>query len=64
MESIEYIKNESGDLMGEWIELVQETQSRWNENAGHWDDYMGEESNRWHRELIRPYTEKSLSIPR
>ncbi len=48
--------------MGEWKELVQDTQSRWNENAEFWDDYMGEESNRWHRELIRPYTEKLLSI--
>src|SRR5690554_412363 len=62
MEYIECIKNERGSFMGEWKELVQDTQSRWNENAEFWDDYMGEESNRWHRELIRPCTEKLLSV--
>ncbi|MEH7236848.1 class I SAM-dependent methyltransferase [Bacillus sp. JJ1562] len=48
--------------MSEWKELIQDSQERWEKNAEHWDDYMGEESNRFHRELIRPNTEKLLSI--
>ncbi|MEH7225387.1 class I SAM-dependent methyltransferase [Bacillus sp. JJ1566] len=48
--------------MSEWKELIQDSQERWEQNADHWDDYMGEESNRFHRELIRPYTEKLLNV--
>ncbi|MDR4889777.1 class I SAM-dependent methyltransferase [Fredinandcohnia sp. QZ13] len=48
--------------MSEWKELTDESRERWEQNAEHWDDYMGEESNRFHRELIRPYTEKLLNI--
>ncbi|MFS0821828.1 class I SAM-dependent methyltransferase [Bacillus sp. 1P02SD] len=48
--------------MSEWKELTDESQERWEQNAEHWDDYMGEESNRFHRELIRPYTEKLLNV--
>ena len=48
--------------MSEWKELIQESKSRWERNAEHWDDYMGDESNRFHRELIRPYTEKLLNV--
>ncbi|MCJ8005938.1 class I SAM-dependent methyltransferase [Lederbergia wuyishanensis] len=46
--------------MSEWKELNEESKSRWNENAEFWDDYMGNESNRFHREIIRPHTEKIL----
>src|SRR5690606_24290267 len=46
----------------EWKDLIRESQERWEQNAEHWDDYMGEESNRFHRELIRPYTEKLLNV--
>ncbi|GIN85302.1 class I SAM-dependent methyltransferase [Heyndrickxia sporothermodurans] len=48
--------------MSEWRELLQDSQARWETNADYWDDYMGEESNQFHRELIRPYTEKLLNI--
>ncbi|MGG0716987.1 class I SAM-dependent methyltransferase [Robertmurraya massiliosenegalensis] len=48
--------------MSEWQELIEESKNRWEENAEYWDDYMGEESNRFHRELIRPSTEKLLGI--
>ncbi|MFD2629643.1 class I SAM-dependent methyltransferase [Oceanobacillus kapialis] len=48
--------------MREWKELIEDSQARWETNAGNWDDYMGGESNRFHRELIRPYTEKLLAL--
>ncbi|MEJ9211278.1 class I SAM-dependent methyltransferase [Bacillus smithii] len=48
--------------MSEWKELIEDSKSRWEQNAEHWDDYMGEESNRFHKELIRPYTEKLLRV--
>lgn len=48
--------------MSEWKELNMESKNRWEENAHFWDDYMGEASNRFHRELIRPYTEQLLEI--
>ncbi|SHH98845.1 class I SAM-dependent methyltransferase [Virgibacillus chiguensis] len=48
--------------MSEWKKLLRDSQSRWDENAEYWDDYMGEESNQFHRELIRPSTEKLLQV--
>jgi 2-polyprenyl-3-methyl-5-hydroxy-6-metoxy-1,4-benzoquinol methylase len=48
--------------LSEWKELIQDSKSKWDENAEFWDDYMGDESNQFHRELIRPHTEKLLSI--
>jgi 2-polyprenyl-3-methyl-5-hydroxy-6-metoxy-1,4-benzoquinol methylase len=48
--------------MSEWEELTRESQTRWNEIAEYWDDYMGEESNRFHREIIRPQTERLLEV--
>ncbi|MCJ8010785.1 class I SAM-dependent methyltransferase [Paenibacillus sp. KQZ6P-2] len=48
--------------MSEWKELIEESKQRWEENAYIWDDYMGNESNRFHRELIRPFTEELLHI--
>jgi 2-polyprenyl-3-methyl-5-hydroxy-6-metoxy-1,4-benzoquinol methylase len=49
-------------VLTKWTELTEESQTRWNNIAEYWDDYMGEKSNRWHRELIRPNTEKLLDI--
>ncbi|GIP39416.1 hypothetical protein J31TS4_26960 [Paenibacillus sp. J31TS4] len=46
----------------EWKELTDESRDRWDRVAGFWDDYMGETSNRWHRELIRPKTEELLAV--
>ncbi|MCR2821048.1 class I SAM-dependent methyltransferase [Lederbergia panacisoli] len=48
--------------MSEWKELNQESKLMWNKNAEFWDDYMGEESNRFHREIIRPHTEELLDV--
>lgn len=48
--------------MKEWKALIQESKLKWEQNAEFWDDYMGEESNRFHREIIRPHTEALLSI--
>ncbi|GED16909.1 hypothetical protein AMI01nite_49000 [Aneurinibacillus migulanus] len=48
--------------LSKWQELIDESLSRWDENAEYWDDYMGEQSNRWHRQLIRPNTERLLDI--
>ena len=48
--------------MGEWEGLTSDSRKRWNLNAEYWDDYMGEHSNQFHRELIRPYTEQLLHI--
>lgn len=56
------IIEKGGAKLSEWKELIQDSQSRWEKNATYWDDYMGEESNRFHRELIKPYTEKLLDI--
>ncbi len=36
--------------------------SAWEQNAVFWDDYMGNESNCFHREVVRPATEKLLAV--
>lgn len=36
--------------------------SAWETNAKFWDDYMGDESNYFHRDLVRPSTEKLLDV--
>lgn len=36
--------------------------SAWETNAEFWDDFMGEESNHFHRDLVRPFTEKLLDV--
>ncbi|MDN4605314.1 methyltransferase domain-containing protein [Paenibacillus sp. F6_3S_P_1C] len=48
--------------MVQWNDLNQESKNRWEAIAEFWDDYMGDESNRFHRELIKPYTEELLQI--
>lgn len=34
----------------------------WEKNAVFWDHFMGDESNEFHREIVRPVTEKLLNI--
>ena len=34
----------------------------WEANAEFWDDYMGDESNYFHRDLVRPFTEELLDV--
>jgi len=48
--------------MTEWKQLAEQSRERWEANSEYWDDYMGEQSNRWHRELVRPNTEQLLGI--
>lgn len=36
--------------------------SAWEENAEFWDSYMGDESNDFHRDLVRPSTERLLDV--
>ncbi|MFD0616974.1 class I SAM-dependent methyltransferase [Paenibacillus sp. GCM10027629] len=48
--------------MSQWSELTDDSKSRWEEIAEFWDDYLGEHSNRFHREIIRPKTEELLAV--
>ena len=34
----------------------------WEDNAKFWDDYMGDESNFFHRDMVRPSVEKFLDL--
>jgi len=46
----------------EWDELVEDSRHRWEANALFWDDYMGDESNAFHRQIVRPATEELLAV--
>ncbi|MGC9337610.1 MAG: class I SAM-dependent methyltransferase [Candidatus Cloacimonadia bacterium] len=48
--------------MKEWENHINDSKERWEKNAGFWDDYMGDDSNSFHREIVKPDTEKLLSI--
>lgn len=48
--------------MSNWITTTDESKKRWETNADFWDERMGEHSNRFHREIIRPSTEALLEI--
>lgn len=42
-------------------ETNQESKVAWEKNAQFWDEFMGDESNSFHRDLVRPFTEKLLN---
>ena len=46
--------------MGTWQEKTAESLRRWDANADYWDDYIGDDSNRFHREIIVPETLRLL----
>lgn len=46
--------------MANWKDTTEESKRRWERNADFWDEYMGENSNQFHREIIRPDTEALL----
>ncbi|MBN2739038.1 MAG: class I SAM-dependent methyltransferase [Spirochaetales bacterium] len=46
--------------MDNFKEHIDDSINRWESNAAFWDDYMGDKSNQFHRELIRPFTETLL----
>jgi 2-polyprenyl-3-methyl-5-hydroxy-6-metoxy-1,4-benzoquinol methylase len=48
--------------MGNWKETSDESKRRWEANADFWDEKMGEHNNRFHREVVRPDTERLLSV--
>ncbi|MFF2909295.1 class I SAM-dependent methyltransferase [Paenibacillus sp. NPDC057934] len=48
--------------MNQWKELTEESRTKWEENAEFWDSYMGDLSNPFHREIIRPKTEELLNV--
>lgn len=48
--------------MSEWKDYLEDSKKRWENNSAFWDEYMGDESNAFHRELIRPNVEKLLTI--
>lgn len=48
--------------MKNWSETTDESKGRWEKNADFWDDKMGEHSNSFHREIIRPSTEELLEV--
>ena len=48
--------------MSNWIETSEESKNRWETNADFWDERMGNDSNQFHREIVRPDTERMLSI--
>lgn len=43
--------------MSNWAATTDESRIRWETNADFWDEKMGEHSNRFHREIVRPSTE-------
>jgi len=48
--------------MSNWAATTEESKKRWENNADFWDERMGEHSNRFHREIVRPFTEKLLNV--
>ncbi|MDF2883107.1 MAG: bioC 3 [Clostridiaceae bacterium] len=48
--------------MTNWSATTDESKKRWEQNADFWDDKMGEHSNSFHREIIRPSTEELLEV--
>jgi len=48
--------------MDNYPETTEESRRRWEANAEFWDDRMGEDSNQFHRRVVRPHTEELLDI--
>lgn len=43
-------------------EINEKNKAIWNQNANVWDAKMGGKGNRWHLELVAPYTEDLLAL--
>jgi 2-polyprenyl-3-methyl-5-hydroxy-6-metoxy-1,4-benzoquinol methylase len=56
------ISERGSGILSQWSGLTDDSKSRWDEIAEFWDDYMGENSNRFHREIVRPKTEELLAV--
>lgn len=48
--------------MSNWAATTDESKKRWEANADFWDERMGEHSNSFHREIVRPSTEELLEV--
>lgn len=48
--------------MSEFKNTKEESRRRWEANADYWDERMGDESNHFHRNIVRPHTEELLDI--
>ena len=46
--------------MNNFDETTEESRSRWETNADCWDARMGDHSNHFHRNIVRPHTEELL----
>jgi 2-polyprenyl-3-methyl-5-hydroxy-6-metoxy-1,4-benzoquinol methylase len=46
--------------MNNFDETTEESRLRWEKNADYWDARMGDHSNHFHRNIVRPHTEKLL----
>lgn len=46
----------------DFIQTTEESRKRWEQNAAFWDDYMGQDSNYFHRLLVLPGTEELLEV--
>ncbi|MCX7001609.1 MAG: class I SAM-dependent methyltransferase [Candidatus Sumerlaeota bacterium] len=47
-------------MIANWPDRTEESKRNWNLNADFWDNYMGDDDNRFHREIIIPETLKLL----
>ena len=64
--TMEYSKEdlmEAKSKFGEWGENMgtEESKKIWEENAQFWDNAMGDESNEFHREVVRPKVTEFIS---
>ena len=48
--------------MIDFVSTTSDSKKRWEINADHWDERMGDKSNTFHRTIVRPHTEELLDI--
>lgn len=48
--------------MSNFIDTNEDSKLRWEMNADYWDSYMGQESNYFHCDIVRPSVEQLLAI--
>lgn len=50
--------------MSNFVETNEESKRRWETNADYWDNKMGDKSNFFHCNIVRPHTEQLLEVKR
>lgn len=53
---------EGEDNMSNFNETTEDSKRRWDTNADFWDEQMGDHSNYFHCDIVRPHTEQLLDI--